>query len=1053
MSVTPGMMAMGRREGGPPFQGLRVFLPRNYLPPERYSALQDALTHQGAEVHPNLNPYAKSNVDYHVLADEFKIKDMREKGCRVVGPECVCRCAREFKRLPDRDEYTCCLALEGVSVLLTGFTDHERKELEDLVTSMYGTLQQQPVPDVDFVVAKDVQATKYKWACGVVRKPVLMSSWLRQCATEHRQIPHDPHRMLPLAGLNICATGIMFEDRYRIQAAAQKNGGAYHSDLTKECSHLIALVPDGRKYEAAITWGLKVVSQNWLWESIKHMMRLDETLFPVVSPIVQETRIVVGAVKEDVMTAHDQGPSPSPASNNEVSGSKEQEADASAGVDAERRRSIGNDAMYLSGCRVFLTGFSAPEMRKLVNLVLAGGGTRHMEMNDTITHVILGSVPESGMKGIRPLAMWGAVYILQPGWLEECTRQRREVSTDLYKVPHNLLLQGKEQVGRVAGVPQSGRGGLVDPDVWHDPALGASSAKANGSVTHLEDPTPERIRALGFPGPTPRVNKFYSGHVFGFTNDYPADQRADVVRRVLEHGGVWEGNASSAEYVLAPHSVLPAERIVSTMKYVSKYWIAWCVDEGRLLDVQSHTLFRPLPCQIPLADFQGLKFCVSQYSERDRRLMRKLCQVLRVKFTETLNCKVTHLLCKVQAGEKFENAERLGIPCVTADWLFACAAQNRAVSTDAFQPREPTAAEKEAEHSFMTQRPVRAGQLPSHPVDLQTQVSNQSNPGPSQTMTFTSKSTKLASRAKAPVWRNTRASAISADFSLSSQALGTHLDPWDASAPSVAEVGSSKVGVKPSQESISQMRPATGRSSLRPSTRSMQSGDGSRKPNMGERSVAGSSKVLEVSVAPELHTTEAEHENEAVPGEPNGMDDVEVAGALDSSILDNNVSSEEGTANVVDAIEGLLRQTSKVKGGHLVEVLEVHKDLISPEASTLSRRTREETHSHADSFKKPKLYPTTRSSKVGGDSNSPTAVPNPEDSLRFDESQLDSQMVAYDEDHSERQNLMERVRTRSSSITLSSTNSVGTRQTDKSAAAWKGDQKLGRLFKAAEANK
>ena len=1043
MSLAPGM-AVGRREGGPPFQGLRVFLPRNYLPPERYSALQDALAHQGAEVFLNLNPFSNSNVDYHVLADEMKIKDMRAKGCRVVGPECVFRCAREFKRLPDRD-YTCCLALEGVSVLLTGFAGDEKKELEDLVMSMYGTLQPQTVPDVDFVVAKDVLATKYKWACEV-RKPVLMSSWLWQCAREHRQVPHDPYRMLPLAGLTICATGILFEDRYRIQDAAQHNGAAYHADLTRVCSHLIALKPDGQKYEAAINWGLKVVSQKWFWESIEHKMSLDEALFPVLPPTTQDTRIVVGPVKEAAMAPHGEGRSLSPVSNNEVSGSKEQE-DGSAGVDTERRQSIGKDAMYLSGCRIFLTGFDAAEMRKLVNLVLAGGGTRHMEMNDTITHVILGSVPESGMKEIRQLAMWGAVYILQPGWLEECTRQRREVSTDLYLVPQNLLLQSKEQVGRVAGVPQSGRGGLVDPQVCHDPTLGASSAKVNGSETRLEDPTPERTGALGLPGPTPRVNKCFSGLVFGFTNEYPVDQRAEIVQRVLEFGGVWEANASSAEYVLAPHGVLPVERTVSTIKYVSKYWISWCVEEGNLLDVQSHILFRPLSCQIPLADFQGVKFCVSQYNERDRKLLRKLCQLLKVKFSETLNSKVTHLLCKVQAGVKYENAERLGIPCVTADWLYACVAQNMAVPMDLFQPREPTAAEKEAE-SFMTQRSVRAGQLPSNPIDLQTQVSNQSNPGPSQTLTFSSKSTKPTSRVKAPVRKNNRASGRSADYSLSSQALGNHLDPWDASAPSVAEAGNSSVGVKPSQESLSQLRPATGRSSLQPSTMPMQSGDGSLKPNIGKRGVAEGSKAQELAL--ELGTTEADHENDAV-AEPNGIVNEEVVGAL-NSIMENS-GSDERTANVVDAIEGLLRQTSKVKGGDLVENMEVHKDLISPEAATLGWRSREETHTHVENFKKPKLYPTTRSSKVEGDSKSPTPVPNQEDSLRFDESQLDSQMVAYDEDHSERQNLMERVRTKSSGISLSSSSSLSARQSDKSTAAWKGDQKLGRLFKAAEANK
>lgn len=99
------------------------------------------------------------------------------------------------------------------------------------------------------------------------------------------------------------------------------------------------------------------------------------------------------------------------------------------------------------------------------------------------------------------------------------------------------------------------------------------------------------------------------------------------------------------------------------------------LQEGKLLDTQSHVLFQPLPCQIPLDGFQGLKFCVSQYNDRDRKLLRRLCHVLKVKFTERFNSKVTHLLCKVQAGEKYESACKLGVPSLTADWLYACIAQ------------------------------------------------------------------------------------------------------------------------------------------------------------------------------------------------------------------------------------------------------------------------------------------------------------------------------------------------------------------------------------------
>jgi hypothetical protein len=70
-----------------PFHGLRVFLPRNYVPPEKFPALHDLLRNNGAEVCPILNASCNSNVDFHVMADNqtAKIKELLSKGCKVVG--------------------------------------------------------------------------------------------------------------------------------------------------------------------------------------------------------------------------------------------------------------------------------------------------------------------------------------------------------------------------------------------------------------------------------------------------------------------------------------------------------------------------------------------------------------------------------------------------------------------------------------------------------------------------------------------------------------------------------------------------------------------------------------------------------------------------------------------------------------------------------------------------------------------------------------------------------------------------------------------------------
>lgn len=61
--------------------------------------------------------------------------------------------------------------------------------------------------------------------------------------------------------------------------AVKDNGGRYAGDLTKQITHLVARVPEGKKYEYATKWGIKVVSGKWLKDSVKRRMILDESLY------------------------------------------------------------------------------------------------------------------------------------------------------------------------------------------------------------------------------------------------------------------------------------------------------------------------------------------------------------------------------------------------------------------------------------------------------------------------------------------------------------------------------------------------------------------------------------------------------------------------------------------------------------------------------------------------------------------------------------------------------------------------------------------------------
>lgn len=130
---------------------------------------------------------------------------MRSKGLNLLGPQCILSCAKERRFLP-KQSYTCCLAMDGVKTLCSGFEKSEKVRIEELVTAMGGHLLTKHSMDVNFVIVKDVLAAKYKWALNTLKKPIVTMKWLEQCWIEHRVVPHEPYRILPFTGLNICVT-------------------------------------------------------------------------------------------------------------------------------------------------------------------------------------------------------------------------------------------------------------------------------------------------------------------------------------------------------------------------------------------------------------------------------------------------------------------------------------------------------------------------------------------------------------------------------------------------------------------------------------------------------------------------------------------------------------------------------------------------------------------------------------------------------------------------------------------------------------------------------
>ncbi|CAM6102548.1 unnamed protein product [Calypogeia fissa] len=814
---------------------------------------------------------------------------------------------------------------------------------------------------------------------------------------------------------------------------------------------------------------IKCVNEDWFWNSLAEKVCLDENLYVVQgtgrSQVPQVIQVISGAPPFQYDVSQDAiHPVPVP-----VAGVRSSVSERSFSIDGDTQgrqggeltTSCGEDQMYLSGCRFFLAGFESLEMRRLVHMVLNGGGTRYMEFNERVTHVVLGKPLDSELKDIRQHAMWGAVVIVRPIWLEECTRQRREVAVNAqFIVPLALLSHDShwkagrnktasfaenksavESTGARVLTRKLGDASGAHPDTGPD--FSQNKDASQQPLTRLASNPASHPRqdseAMGHEPTTTtsslhlnseRKEGVFQGLDFAFAPRFEDCMRAEVVQWVLEGGGEIRGSVASsvpdavlnAEFVISPHGLTRDPRLKSNVKCVTTQWIKYCLEEGTLLDINSHILFQPLRCEVPLPGFQTLKFAVTQYADRERILLYNLCHVLGAKYQEKkMNRKATHLLCKVGDGEKYEAALQWGVEIVTAEWLYACVAQNMVVAPDPYRPKKLTTAEKEAGLAIPTQNAL---QLTSHDMERCLAASNAEVSLSAKENTIERVETKgKTGNIKKKTSLRGRLQALQGnkpltDCSLTSQ-NGGNLDPWDKLTASWTKDDAARGPATTSQQQA--VTSLGGSSDVPVDIELATQGEIHVDPKEGDRPTVGSQGT-------------EQYRHVQIPSEPeNGADPI---------LFENE---DESDRDVAAAIEGLLAQTSKIQSEDASRSPEVDRDLLSHDVVRPVRRNGGEMREQA-SFKRPK-HVTDRSIDSGGEQPVQSA-PSVEDYCEnFAESQMDSEVVAYDEDYSGKQKIIERVRTRS----MSTRSSSGANMQPKE-MSWKAVE-LKRLLRAADANK
>ncbi|KAL7126194.1 hypothetical protein ABFS83_14G169100 [Erythranthe nasuta] len=933
------------------FKGANVFMSRNLVPPELFDALHDALKLNGAQVFLCCNPDRNGPNDYHVIAspENEKFEDLRSKGCNLIGPQCVLSCAKEHRVLPTQG-FTCCLAMDGVNILASGFEMDEKADIAKMVTSMGGILHAKTSSDVSFVIVKNVLAQKYKWALYTLKKPIVTINWLLQCWKEHRVVPQESYRVLPFSGLTICVSGMPQDERKEVERLVMQNGGKYSAEMTKKSTHLICDTPEGDKYKVAKRWGcIHIVSKKWFHQSIARRACLNEESYPVQSNLASSVSSLKTVEKningKGIRSSHFTSSYMASASDSETNFSApDMEYDLEIPLpnvhptclevpplptegseppaekpknDSDFAHCIAddsqseNDNLYLSECRIMLVGFETSELRKVVDMVRQGGGSRYMSFSEKLTHVVVGNPSDIEIKEARNLASFGVIYIVKTAWLDECTRKKKEVPVLQSHIPYDLLLpkdpvifdkttstsMKSVKLGKPATSQPVDDNILENKKSQYEGLFGLKeeiklqSGVSNG-IKHVKSPT------------------VFKGKLFRFSSSFPEEQKPEIVLWVNGGGGVVaDRNETNVHFIVERHGVPCLTKTIRST-YVTPHWIHSCLEDGCLLDVSSHILYSPLSCEIPLPGFEGYRVCVSRYDTKEKQLLRNLCYVLGGKFTEKLNKKVTHLLCKFADGDKYEAASRWGVHIVTAEWIYECAMQNKVVDLKRFYPKELTSQERQSGLNSLSQYPTESFSMPS------------------------------------------------------GNDVSQYPDQW---------------------QHLKNMQ-------TDPSTRCM-ARDNKEFPN-------GSIKKARLSENSSI--------NHQLSDDATTPCSVNVKDSTDAIVNGNTTEATPVVPDVAAAIEDFLEQTSKIQEWKSQEKSDCHENFMPSNSSMLGQR-----HADPQSFPGPSKQWMNRVDRKD-DSPPADAAAAKGLYDNFSETQTDSQVVGYEEDLSGRQMIIDRVRTRSS---------------------------------------
>ncbi|XP_053322306.1 DNA topoisomerase 2-binding protein 1 isoform X2 [Spea bombifrons] len=646
---------------------------------------------------------------------------LKKLGCRIVGPQVVIFCMKHQRCVPRAEYPVYNMAMADVTISCTSLDKECREEVHHYVQMMGGCVYRDLNVAVTHLIAGEVGSKKYLVAASL-KKPILLPSWIKalweksnQRIISYSDVSMEDYLCPIFCGCTICVTGLSSLDRKEVQRLTALHGGQYTGQLKmNESTHLIVQEAKGQKYECARKWNVHCVSIQWFFDSIEKGFCQDETIYKIEPSSLVKTMPDTSTPTKFISKADNRALSDvsnisnistscinESAFNSVMSSRLDTPADTLENLDIS---SLQAPEDLLDGCRIYVCGFGGRKLDKLRKLINSGGGVRFNQLTGDVSHVIIGENDEELKQFLsktehRP-------YVLTLKWLLDSfvkgnlqpeenyfhsTYQPAEIQAPVQSV-FNPSAQKTNQTLTAQQSLNNSRKQRTDDDLLsqyteNDSTLieaGNPRTFTSNSLSQFsaQDELPSCASQSGL-GDTSTIIEggLFSKKRFLVLGFVEEDETCiiDIIKK--NAGKVLSPRMRAiADYAVVP--LLGCEVESTVGEVVTNAWLGMCIEQEKLLNPQSNTLFTPVPFLEGSMPLKNCVLSVSQFIGAERDSLVYLAGMLGAKVQEFFVRKAnpkkdmfasTHLVLREPEGSKYEAAKKWNLPAVSMAWLLQCA--------------------------------------------------------------------------------------------------------------------------------------------------------------------------------------------------------------------------------------------------------------------------------------------------------------------------------------------------------------------------------------------